>query len=76
MDPFLPLVMYYAILELKCYAGMLIVLLDDSSTSRLFSNSMERIDRLRYNPGVVFLSSFYTITASLKVEEHVIAMIA
>ena len=35
---------------------------------------MEEIDRLQYNPGVVFLSSFYTITASLKVEEHVIAM--
>ena len=58
--------MYYAILELKCYAGMLIVLLDDSSTNRLFSNSMEGIDRLRYNPVAVLLSTFYTITASLK----------
>ena len=46
---------------------MLIVLLDDSTTNRLFSNSMERIDRLWYNPGVVFPSSFYTITASLNV---------
>ena len=55
---------------------MLIVLLDDSTTNRLFSNSMERIDRLWYNPGVVFLSSFYTITASLNVKERVIAMIA
>ena len=52
------------------------MLLDDSTTNRLFSNSMERIDRLWYNPGVVFLSSFYMITASLNVEEHVIAMIA
>ena len=50
------------------------MLLDDSTTHRLFSNSMERIDRLWYNPGVVFLSSFYTITASLNVE-RVIAMI-
>ena len=63
-----PLVMYYAILEIQYYAGILIVLLDDSSTNRLFTNSMEGIDRLRYNPGVVFLSSFYTITASMKVE--------
>ena len=52
------------------------MLLDDSTTNRLFSNSMERIDRLWYNPGVAFLSSFYTITASLNVEERVIAIIA
>ena len=37
------------------------------------SNSMEEIDRLQYNPGVVLLSSFYMIIASLKVEEHVVA---
>ena len=49
------------------------MLLNDSSTNKLFSNSMEEIDRLQYNPGVVLLSSFYTIIASLKVEEHVVA---
>ena len=31
---------------------------------------------VKYNPGVGFLSSFYTITASLNVEECVIEMIA
>ena len=47
--------------------------------NRLFSNFMEGIDRLQYNPGVVFFSSFYAIIAftrhSLKVKEHAIAMI-
>ena len=51
------------------------MLFDDSTTNRLFSNSMERIDMLWYNPGVGFLSSFCTIIASLNVE-RVIAMIA
>ena len=72
MDPFLSPKPY---LNSSAKRGMLIVLLDDSTTNRLFRNSMERIDRLWYNQGV-FLRSFYAITASLNVEERGIAMIA
>ena len=39
-----PLVLYYVMLEVKCQVGMLVVLLDDSSINRLFSNFMKVID--------------------------------
>ena len=58
--------MYYIMLEVKCYAGMLIVLLNESSVNRSFSNSMGGIDRLWYRSEVVFLSSFHAITTFVR----------
>ena len=59
--------MYYSHDVLRSYwkssaVSAVIVVLDESSINRSFSNCMEGIDRLRYNPGVVFLSSLYAIT--------------